>query len=61
MKGYNDDKKFDDPNYYGYSQLLYEKKNEEILDKIIKRLKLHDKKSREQSNSPVIDEIRNYA
>jgi len=34
--------KYDDPNYYGYSELLNEKATDVILDKIIKRLKLTD-------------------
>ena len=52
--------KYDDPNYYGYTQLLYEKANDEIIDKIIKRLKLTDKKKKE-SKSPTLSEVRKFA
>ena len=44
--------KFADPNYHGYSQLLYEKKNEEILQQLIKRLQL---------NEQPLNEVRQYA
>lgn len=58
--GKSDEKKFADPNYFGYSQLLYEKKNEEILEKIIKRLKLNDQQ-RKKNTSPTLNDVRKYA